>query len=88
MMAPCPEAEVTALAPQNLLESTWSVGSSATEIIINFDRFITKYHPHHLAIIGNLLGVSIFPVKMSNFRVAHTVNIHGGVRLRNYYKLP
>ena len=42
-MAPCPEAEVTALAPKNfLLESTWSVGSSTTEMIRKIDKSKTN----------------------------------------------
>ena len=40
-MAPFPDEEVIALAPKNFfLESTWSVGSSATGTIKNIDSFI------------------------------------------------
>ena len=43
MMAPCPEAEVTALAPEKSVP--WSYGSSATEIIRKSDSFISYYIP-------------------------------------------
>ena len=43
MMPPCPEAEVTALAPSKWV--SWSVGSSATEIRRNLIvLFQTTYH--------------------------------------------
>ena len=42
-MAPCPDAEVTALAPSNLYLLTLSVGSPATEIIRRNNEYIFSF---------------------------------------------
>ena len=42
-MAPCPDAEVTALAPQNKSPSTLSVGSPVTEIIRRNNQYMYSF---------------------------------------------
>ena len=42
-MAPFPDAEVTALAPQNKLLSTLPVGSPATEIIRRNNQYMLSF---------------------------------------------
>ena len=42
-MAPFPDAEVTALAPQNKLLSTLSVGSLETEIIRRNNQYMLSF---------------------------------------------
>ena len=63
-MAPCPDAEVIALAPSNFLPYTRSVGSSVTEIIRKekFVLFQTTNHllPLHITIEQLVFFPSIF----------------------------
>ena len=42
-MAPCPDAEVTALAPQNKKLPRLSVGSPATEIIRRNNQYMLSF---------------------------------------------
>ena len=47
-MAPCPDAEVTALAPLNLSDSTLFVGSPATEIIRRNNQYMLSFSKYTL----------------------------------------
>ena len=47
-MAPCPDAEVTAVVPQNLVLSTWTGGSAVTEIIRKEKLVFTNFERHEL----------------------------------------